>query len=186
MTSETYEIYRYVFLGSAILAGIMLAVSVLVFFKLKIADVIGYFTGSNKRKAVEQIQLNNENAEDSISRTGRLNRDRRRVTDKISPSGRIVKNPSHRLFSGMETEKISTKNLQPQNAKSETTGTTERLGRSSETAVLNEQTDSAAQTSLLTREEGGNETTVLNARPGEGAFVIEYEITCVHTNEVID
>ena len=186
MTSETYEIYRYVFLGGAILAGIMLAVTVLVFFKLKIADVIGYFTGANKRKAVEQIKLNNENAEDKFTLTGRLNRDRRRVTDKISPSGRVVKQSSQRLFSGMETEKISTQNLRPQNASNETAGNTEKLSRANETVVLDEQPGTAAETTLLSQESFGNETTVLNAQPAGNAFEIEYEITYIHTNEMID
>lgn len=186
MTSETYEIYRYVFLGGAILAGIMLAVSVFVFFKLKIADVIGYFTGANKRKAVEQIKLNNENAEDKINRTGRLTRDRRKMTDKISPSGKIIKNPSHSLFSGMETEKIGTEHLQPQNTKNQTMGHTEKLAGRNETVVLTEETGSTAQTTLLSNENGANETTVLNAQPASNTFVIEYEITYIHTNEVID
>ena len=56
----TYEIYRYIFLGGAILAGIMFAVSVLVFFLLKIPTVIGDLTGANARKAIENIRNQNE------------------------------------------------------------------------------------------------------------------------------
>ena len=191
MTSETYEIYRYVFLGGAILAGIMLAVTIAVFFKLKIADVIGYFTGANKRKAVEQIRMNNENGEDKLNnRTDRLNRDRRRVTDKISPSGRILKNPSQSLFSGVGTEKLRTdqlaQNVGTMPAAEEISGGNETtLLTGNETTVLSCESR-ANETTVLSCESGANETTVLNAQPAGNAFVIEYEITYIHTNEVID
>ena len=46
----TYELYRYIFIGGAVLAGIMLVASVLIFFLLKIPHVLGDLTGRNARK----------------------------------------------------------------------------------------------------------------------------------------
>ena len=52
----TYEIYRYIFIGAAILCGIMAIVSIALFFLLKIPRVIGDLTGSTARKAIEKIK----------------------------------------------------------------------------------------------------------------------------------
>ena len=162
----TYEIYRYIFIGGAILAGIMLVVSVLVFFLLKIPTVIGDLTGANARKAIENIRNQNENSGEKTYRSSQVNRERGKLTDKISPSGRLIKNPTDILGGAMATEKIGTQQLV-----------------SDETTVL----DSGNETTVLTGElSGGNETTVLNQEDiPNNVFEIEYEITYIHTNEVI-
>ena len=56
----TYEMYRYVFLGGAIASGLMFAVSIVLFFTLKIPKVISDLTGRTARKAIEDIRLQNE------------------------------------------------------------------------------------------------------------------------------
>ena len=48
----TYEIYHWIFIGGAILAGLMLALTVLLFFRYRIPRVIGDLTGSTARKAI--------------------------------------------------------------------------------------------------------------------------------------
>ena len=169
----TYEIYRYIFLGGAILAGIMFMVSVLVFFLLKIPTVIGDLTGANARKAIENIRNHNESTGDKTYRTSQVNRERGKLTDKISPSGRLIKDPSHSLHGAMGTEKISTQQLHPEDVTNETTVLTGELTGSNETTVL---------TGELT---GANETSVLSAQSFSNDFVIEYEITYIHTDEVI-
>lgn len=155
----TYEIYRYIFIGGAILTGIMFVVSVLVFFLLKIPTVIGDLTGANARKAIENIRSHNESSGDKTYRTSQVNRERGKVTDKISPSGSLINAPSHSLHGAMGTEKISTQQLCPESGANETT--------------------------VLTPENSASETTVLNDQTFGNTFVIEYEITYIHTNEVI-
>lgn len=174
----TYEIYRYIFLGGAILAGIMLVVSVLVFFLMKIPTVIGDLTGANARKAIENIRNHNESTGDKTYRSSQVNQERGKLTDKISPSGRLIKDPSLSLHGAMGTEKISTQQLHHEEVASETTVLTGELTGGSETTVL---------TGELTgeSENHGNETTVLNAQTFSNEFVIEYEITYIHTDEVI-
>lgn len=168
----SYEIYRYIFYGGAILAAVMLAVTVLLFFVYKIPTVIGDLTGANARKAIENIRNQNENSGDKLYKTSQVNRERGKLTDKISPSGSLIRDPSGILGGGaMATEKISTQEL-PQ--VDETT-----VLESNETTVL-----VTNETTVLDNT-GVGETTLLDAVDAPVTFQIEYEITFIHTNEVI-
>ena len=170
----TYDIYRYIFMGGAILAGIMFVLSILLFFFLKIPHVLGDLTGRNARKAIENIRNQNESSGDKLYKTSQVNRERGKLTDKISPSGSLMRDPSGVLGGGgaMATEKISTQELPPE----ETTV----LDATNETTVL----DTANETTVLNSEAG--ETTVLDAQPDAApVFQIEYEITYIHSEEVI-
>ena len=168
----TYEIYRYIFLGGAILAGIMLVVSVLVFFLLKIPTVIGDLSGANARKAVESIRRQNESTGDKTYQTSKVNRERGKLTDKISSSGRLIRNTSHSLRGAMSTEKISTQQLNSEDA-------------TDETIILTGELTGGSETTVLGHDDHTNEITVLNAQTFSNEFVIEYEITYIHTDEVI-
>lgn len=170
----SYEIYRYIFLGGAIIAGIMFIVTVILFIALKIPMIIGDLTGINARKAIENIRLYNENTGDKIYRTSTVNRERGKLTDKISPSGRIVKNPTGSMHGAMETEKIGTQQLQNYESGSETT------------LLADDFSLPQAETTVLTGTgEFVNETTVLEEYIVGNSFVIEYEITYIHTDEII-
>lgn len=178
----TYEIYRYIFIGGAILAGVMLGVTVLMFFVLKIPKVIGDLTGSNARKAIANIRSQNEGSGDKAYQTSRANRERGKLTDKISPSGRVINAPSYFSPGAMATAKISTQQLTPSDtAETETTLLTQPAA-ADETMVLSQ---TAADETTVLAQTAANETTVLNAAPYQTTFVIEYEITYIHTDEVI-
>ena len=162
----TYDIYRYIFIGGAILAGIMFGLSVLLFFLLKIPHVFGDLTGRNARKAIEDIRNHNVSSGDKVHKTSKVNRERGKITDRISASGNVIKAPIG--DSGgvtMPTEKISTQGLPPE---------------ANETTVLN----TANETTVLNDDVGA--TTVLDAQPyAAPVFQIEYEITYIHSEEVI-
>lgn len=164
----TYEIYRYIFIGGAALAGIMLVVSILLFVVLRIPTVIGDLTGSNARKAIEQIRNQNESTGHKTYKSSTVNRERGRLTDKISPSGNLIRNETG--GSAMATEKIATQKF-----------------AQNETTVLEEQTVGNETTVLDAYQTGGNETTVLSNAQSELAnvFAIEFEITYIHTSEII-
>lgn len=159
----SYEIYRYIFYGGAILAGVMLVATVILFFLYKIPTVIGDLTGANARKAIENIRNQNESSGDKLYKTSQVNRERGKLTDKISPSGSLLKDPSGQFAGAMATEKISTQKLPPE-----------------ETTVL----DVANETTVLGNT-GAGETTVLTVEDAPAIFQIEYEITFIHTDEVI-
>ena len=56
----TYETYRLIFLVGAIAAGLMVIAAVVLFFVLKIPRVIGDLTGSTARKAIAGIRSQTE------------------------------------------------------------------------------------------------------------------------------
>ena len=149
----TYEIYRYIFIGAAILSGIMAIISVFLFIFLKIPKVIGDLTGSTARKAIEEIRQQNESSGHKTYKTSLVNKERGKLTDKISPSGNLYPAETDPLGGAMATEKIGTEQLNY----------------------------SADYTEVLDNT-GSEETSVLS---DVNAFVIEHEITFIHTNEMI-
>lgn len=198
----TYEIFRYIFIGGAILCGIMLIISVLIFILFNIPKVISDLSGATARKAIKNIRENNEKTGDKTHRVSAFNQERGKLTDKISASGNLQQSQPNVNF-GINTTKIQTQQLQPEDFSNQTTvlgadNETTVLGESNETTVLN----AGNETTVLNTE---NETTVLEPVPmvGETAvlsatveldetsvlsdtsFIIEYDITFIHTNEVI-
>ena len=189
----TYEIYRYIFLGGAALSLVMVIVSAILFFTLKIPKVIGDLTGRTARKAIEDIRKQNEQSGDKTYRSSPVNKQRGKLTDKITKSGRLEKRAESPFGTGVITEQLSGK--QPVYASSETTVLSE------DTAVLSEETTVLSnETTVL--EAPSMETTVLSsyvpaaAQPApvqpaatawnpEPRFTVEYEITYIHTQEVI-
>lgn len=165
----TYEVYRYIFIGGAALAGIMLLVSLLLFFLLHIPAVIGDLTGATARKAIADIRSQNTKSGDKTYKSSQVNRERGKVTDKMTPSGRLLRHTSEEFGGAMATEKISTSRLNAEAEESFATTLLEQPVVSNETTVLTP--------------DGGGETTIL--AENQIAFQIVYEITFVHTNEVI-
>ena len=233
----SYEIFRYIFIGGAILTGVMFVVTVFVFFFLNIPNVIGDLTGANARKAIEDIRSHNERTGEKTYRSSHTNRERGKLTDKITASGRILKEPSRSLYGAMATEKITTQKLSQNDIAPATTLLDEKVPQSAETTLLDVNVPQSAETTLLdvkapqsaettlldetasqfpattlldrNMKPGsettvlsngfnfGSETTVLDAKapanemPPKGInicydnLVIEYEITYIHTQEVI-
>lgn len=198
----TYEIYNYIFIGAAIASGILLVVSVVLFFLLDIPKVIGDLTGSNARKGIESIRKQNEATGDKTYMSSSVNLRRGRLTDKISNSGRVVKPVSGAFGVGAGTAKISGPNpMQPSMPAAEGTMVLENnatmvLEEGNATMVL----DSAAsemQTALLSVPAAASaaETTMLSQQmPAQAyaapvqkpvAFGVEIEITYIHTNVTI-
>ena len=74
----TYDIYRYIFYGGAILAIIMFVVSAILFVYLRIPNVIGDLSGANARKAIERIRSQNETSGEKVYKPSVVNRERDR------------------------------------------------------------------------------------------------------------
>lgn len=166
----TYDIYRYIFIGGAILAGLMIILSAILFFALKIPQVFGDLTGRTARKAIENIRNQNESSGEKVYKTSLVNRERGKITDKISPSGTILHTPTDILGGAMATEKISTKELPPDEIMAQTT------------VLVN---GVSGETSVLTADEYSGETTILSEISDDSTFTIEYDITFIHTDEII-
>lgn len=169
----TYEMYWYIFLGGAIASGIMLVISAVLFFTLRIPKVIGDLTGQNARKAIQNIRMQNEASGDKSYKSSAVNIERGKLTDKISQSGRIVPREDSPFGTGVVTEKISTQHLPPEMPAEATT-------------VL----DKDMETTILDHELGKTEVLCMpkqveSAYQAQLIFEIEYEITFIHTNDVI-
>ena len=189
----TYEVLRYIFIGAAALSGVMLIVSVLLFIFLRIPRVIGDLTGATARKAIENIRNQNESSGDKIYKSSAVNRERGRLTDKISASGNIAHHETNQFGGAMATTKIDTQVLAENTETSETTVL--GIGTDNGTTVLsNETTVLDNGTTVLNAPSNG--TTVLNQSDEQTGilpesqvrskiFEIEYEITFIHTDEVI-
>lgn len=192
-----YDIYRYIFIGAAILSGIMLVVSILVFILLKIPKVISDLSGATARKAIKNIREQNAASGDKGYKVSAFNQARGKLTDKISPSGNVIKQQQSQM-AGVYTTKIETQELHTDEPANQTTV----LGASNETSVLD--SAGAGETSVLDNM-GAGETSVLSsaaapvsagetsvlsesapsANTAASLFTIEYDITYIHTNEVI-
>ena len=171
----TYEIYRYIFIGAAIAAGVMLAVTLILFFVLKIPGVIGDLSGRTARKAIADIRNHNMSANTDNIGSGKL-------TDKITASGRLME---RRDSSGNKyTDKISTEKLIEQNKLSGSNETT-LLNNGNETTVLNTGNEttvySSGQTVILNSDTAG-----FKDIQSAGYVNVESDITFIHSAEIID
>lgn len=166
----TYETYSYIFLGCAILAGVMFALTVFLFFFLNIPDVIGNLTGANARKAIKNISTRNENNKSASYITGRVDREMGRITDEIA-SKKLSGNTKSPIYKKAIANGIDTVVLNDSYASNETT-------------LLCDETDNEFKTTVLSG--NGQNTATSSARQSlSNPFFVEYEITFIHTDERI-
>lgn len=169
----TYEMYRYIFWGALAACGLFFLITVALFFMLHIPKVISDLTGRTARKAIDDIRKSNEQSGDKTYQSSAVNLERGKLTDKISQSGRLVPRDGTPFGTGFITEKISTQQLDP-------VGETDVLGATDETSILSEP---VGETAVLDSPVG--QTDLLTPVEPVQAFTVEYEITYIHTNEVI-
>lgn len=172
----SYEMYSYIFLGALIACGIFFVIAVILFFTLNIPKVISDLTGRTARKAIENIRMQNEQSGDKTYQSSAVNLERGKLTDKISRSGRLMPRDATPFGTGVITEKISTMELE------QPVGETDVLDQSvGETDVL---APMVGETDVLTPVFGETEVLAPVEQPVQ-AFTVEYEITFIHTSEVI-
>lgn len=157
----SYEMYRYVFLGSAVACGVLLAVSVVLFFTLRIPKVISDLSGRTAKRAIETIRMQNEQSGNKTYHSSSVNLKRGKLTDRMTESGRLIPSSDTPFGTGKITEKISASSLAEE--------------PSGETTVL----QAAEETTILTPEMTQTDAFA----PAE--FVVETDIVFIHTDEVI-
>ena len=118
----TYEMYRYIFVIAAVLCGVMFGVSVLLFFLLKIPAVIGNLSGSTARKSIRTIEEKSSWKENGTNDPDENWKSRGRLTDKISPSGRVQPLPHMTGQMDIITTKIATQRMTSMPQSEETAG----------------------------------------------------------------
>lgn len=168
-------------LVSYIIAGVLFLLAIALFFLLDIKKVIGDVTGATARKAINTIREQNEASGDKAYKPSPVNAARGKLTDKISPSGRLQ--PQTAGIGGSPgTEKFDTTELTPQ---------------SEETTVLSENT---SETTVLSHISQIGETSVLSADvdeqsveknqnekvPDNNDFSTDVEMSFTDSTEIIE
>lgn len=162
MTVELLQMLSLVFY---ITAGVLFLFAVALFFLLSIPRVFGDITGANARKAIENIRQQNEVSGDKAYKPSPVNAVRGKITDKISPSGRIERKTGN-FGVAVETAKLSTVQL---------------AREAQETMLLN---DDQNETTVLNN--SANETTVLQLEESKDGFTVDFEIGFIGTSEIIE
>lgn len=164
----TVELLKTLSLVSFILAGVLFLVAVALFFLLGVPRLFGDVTGSTARKAIENIRQQNAESGDKAYKPSPVNAARGKITDKISPSGKLQQRTAG-IGGSPGTEKISTAKLAAQ-ANETMVLKEQEYGTSGETVALEEQVyGTASETAVLSEPVYGasGETEVLRG-PGYG------------------
>lgn len=153
-----------------IISGLFFVLSVVLFFVLDMVKVIGDLTGHTAKREIENIRSQNQKTGNKAYKPSVVNSKRGKLTDRISPSGRILENRATAIRGSVGTEKIASQKLYSgyeettllengQEENSETTLLSQDNGYTSEASVMGSE---ANETSLLNP--GAGETTVLNGQ----------------------
>ena len=156
-----------------ILAGLFLLVSVALFFRFKVPELIGDISGANAKKAIESIRKQNEDSGSKVYSPSHVNLSRGKLTAKMSASGKLQRN-TRDMGVGVRTEKISTQKLMYQ---TEATTLLEQI--SPETTVLMQ----PQETTVLPQSQ---ETTLLYPDNSNGGFSVDVDMCFMGSNEVIE
>ena len=169
------ELLNTLSLAAYITAGVLFLVAIALFFLLNVPKLIGDISGSTAKKAIEAIRQQNENTGDKAYKPSPVNAARGKLTDKISPSGKLERRTSG-MGIGAQTEKFDTTELL------EAAQATTLLSTGNETTVLN-QSESGA-TTLLPDQEAGH---AKDQKPTVPAGVtVEVEMGFTGSSELIE
>lgn len=107
------ELLQNLALAGYMASGVFLAITVILFFVLKVPELIGDLSGMNARKAIEDIRRQNEETGHKAFKPSPVNAARGKLTDKISQSGRLIPRTG-RLSPVMEGKTLGTQKLDDQ------------------------------------------------------------------------
>ena len=166
----TVELLQTLSLASYIAAGFLFLVAVLLFFLLDILKVYGDISGRTAKKAIEAIRQQNESTGNKAYKPSAVNAKRGKLTDKITPSGRL-KERTAGLPISVGTEKISTSILMPQTNEP-----------TNETTVLKD--DSIAETGETTLLVDGEPQVIRDAENSK--FRVDVELSFTGSSDIIE
>lgn len=174
-TDMSVELLNTLSLAAYITAGVLLLVAIALFFLLNVPKLIGDISGSTAKKAIEAIRQQNENTGDKAYKPSPVNAARGKLTDKISPSGKLERRTSGMSISA-QTEKFDTTELL------KAAQATTLLNIGNETTVLN-QSESGA-TTLLSDQGTGDENEQKSSLPAE--VTVDVEMSFTGSSEIIE
>ena len=169
------ELLNTLSLAAYIAAGVVFLVAVALFFLMNVPKLIGDISGSTAKKAIEAIRQQNENSGDKTYKPSTVNVARGKLTDKISPSGRLEQCTTG-LSIGAQTEKFETTELL------EAAQATSLLSNGNKTTLLS-QSDPGA-TTLLSDQEPKDEKEQKPTSPV--AVTVDVEMSFTGSSEIIE
>ena len=177
----TYESYRLLFFISAALSGLMLLLSLILFFALRIPRVIGDLSGANAKKAIAQIRAQNEGSGEKTYKSSAVNKERGRVTDKITSTGKLQRR-GETGGGAMHTEKIHMDSFAYDTSQAETSVLEQENASSQENDIYGY----GSETSILGVSKSGmyGQTSLLN-ESDTPYFEVEFDITYIHSDVLI-
>ena len=182
----TVELLQTLSIAAYIAAGVLLLIGIALFFLLDVPKLYGDISGRTARKAIEAIRQQNETTGNKAYKPSPVNAERGRLTDKITPSGRLESQTTG-LPVGVGTEKFVTAILAPQPNETtvldETVGETTVLEQSAgETTILNGDSSPTGETTLLTQDDLGQAVSVEDA----AEFTVDVEMSFTGSSEIIE
>lgn len=187
------ELLQIISTTSFVVAVVLLLVSIILFFYFDIKKIIGELSGSTERKAINDIRYQTENSSDNQLRRNIKISDEGKLTDKITPSGRLLAKGNAHGYS-TKTEKFNTEELSfnfDNSISNETTVLYENIDNiSAETTVLSSNLSYAAETTLLTNSEIHQhiQREDLDSEKSEDddSFIIDIEMGFTDSEEIIE
>lgn len=163
-----YDTYRYIFIGGLVLSLVFLAATVFVFFFLNIKDAIGDITGSNKRRAMERAkegkpQKTPKTASKPVATGGEASQ----MTSRMSIQDR---------YDAMEdSQHTTTLNLDKKNR-------VKKAAKTAQSAPIQARAPESKPTQTEKKQSQNFYKPIVISDPD---FVLEADITYVHSSEVI-
>lgn len=182
----TIELLQTLSLAAFIVAGILLLASIALFFLLDVPKLYGDISGRTAKKAIDAIRQQNEETGNKAYKPSAVNEARGKLTDKITPSGRLV-TPTEGMPLNVGTEKFSTSALTPQSAETtilgQACGETDVLEQQTgETTVFNGSSSVVGQTTLLIQETEEKQVTYSEYKD----FTVDVEMSFTGSSEIIE
>lgn len=172
----TVELLQNLSLAAYIVAGVLLLISIALFFLLDVLKLYGDVSGRTAKKAIEAIRQQNEETGNKAYKPSAVNEARGKLTDKITPSGRLESQTSG-LPVSVGTEKFATSALQPQSNETTVLNSSEN-----ETTVLSGTLSTEfGETTLLANEESNVIPSTVN-----GDFSVDVEMAFTGSSEIIE
>jgi len=172
----TVELLQTFSLVSFIVAGVLLLVSVALFFLLDVPKLYGDVSGRTAKKAIEAIRQQNETTGNKAYKPSPVNAERGKLTDRITQSGRLESQTAG-LPVSVGTEKFATSMLAPQPNE-----TTLLEAPANETTVLTSSFPSAGETTLLAQDINITAEPAVN----EIEFTVDVEMGFAGSSEIIE
>ena len=159
---------------SFVVAGIMLALAIVLWFFFEIPTVIGDLTGRTAKKSIAKMRAENEKAGIKKYKEGKVTVERGKVTEKISGRKGRKRNNNERPETGLLVENRAEliNNTETGFLKKETSGLLE--AEETEFLLEAEKTEALQNAERIDKRMGGKVLTILE------------EVILIHTDEIIE